>query len=66
MTTLLNNKPQIGVLAGFFSWFLYFLKTLFTNDEVLKWVAGVGIWLGVLVAALTAWLRIKEINKPER
>ena len=54
------------MLAGFFSWFLYFIKTLFTNDEVLKWVAGVGIWLGVIVAALTVCLRIMEIKRQGR
>ncbi len=62
MTTILNDKPVIGIIAGFTSWALYFLKTLFTDDTLLKWVAGAGIWLGVIVALLTVYLRILEIR----
>ena len=66
MTTILNDKPVIGIIAGFTSWALYFLKELFTDDVLLKWVAGVGIWLGVIVALLTVYLRIIEIRKQNR
>lgn len=63
MTTILNDRPVIGIIAGFTSWVLYFLKQLFTNDELLKWIAGAGIWLGVIVALLTVYLRIIEIRR---
>jgi hypothetical protein len=63
MTTILNDKPVIGIIAGFTSWALYFLRELFTDDALLKWVAGAGIWLGVIVALLTAYLRIIEIRR---
>jgi hypothetical protein len=63
MTTILNDKPVIGIIAGLTSWILYFLKELFTDDELLKWVAGAGIWLGVIVALLTVYLRILEIRR---
>jgi len=63
MTTILNEKPAIGITAGFTSWALYFIKTLFTDDTLLKWVAGIGIWLGVIVALLTVYLRLMEIRK---
>lgn len=63
MTAILNEKPAIGIIAGFTSWGLYFIKTLFTDDLLLKWVAGIGIWLGVIVALLTFYLRVMEIRK---
>jgi len=63
MTAILNQKPAIGIVSGFTSGFLYFLKSLFTNDLILKWVAGLGIWMGLIVALLTVWLRIIEIRK---
>jgi hypothetical protein len=66
MTSVLNDKPVIGIIAGFTSWVLYFLKELFTDDELLKWIAGVGIWLGVIVALLTVYLRVIEIRKQDR
>ena len=66
MTTILNDKPVIGIIAGFTSWALYFIKVLFTDDLLLKWVAGLGIWLGVIVALLTVYLRIMEIRKQGR
>jgi hypothetical protein len=63
MTTLLNQKPAIGVASGITSGILYFLKSLFTDDLILKWVAGLGIWMGLIVALLTVWLRVIEIRK---
>jgi hypothetical protein len=63
MTAILNQKPAIGIAGGFLSGFLYFLKSLFTDDLILKWVAGLGIWMGLIVALLTAWLRVIEIRK---
>jgi len=66
MTNILNDKPIIGIIAGFTSWLLYFIKQLFTNDLVLKCMAGIGIWLGVIVALLTVYLRIIEIRKQDR
>ena len=66
MTNILNDKPAIGIIAGFTSWLWYFIKVLFTDDVLLKWVAGLGIWLGVIVAFLTAYLRVIEIRKQSR
>jgi hypothetical protein len=66
MTALLNNKPVIGTFAGFFSWGLYVIKQLLTNDTVLKYIAGTGIWLGILVALLTVYLRLIEIKKAHK
>ncbi|MFI5138213.1 MAG: hypothetical protein ACHQIM_10325 [Sphingobacteriales bacterium] len=63
MTTLLNQKPAIGIFSGISSGILYFLKSLFTDDLILKWVAGLGIWMGLIVALLTVWLRVIEIRK---
>jgi len=63
MITILNQRPAIGIFSGFTSGVLYFLKTVFTDDLVLKWIAGMGIWMGLLVALLTVWLRVIEIRK---
>ena len=63
MTSILNQKPAIGIAGGLTSGILYILKELFTDDQVLKWVAGLGIWMGLIVAALTVWLRVIEIRK---
>lgn len=63
MTTLLNNKPVIGVVSGASSWGLYEIKELLTNDGILKYVAGAGIWLGIAVAVMTLYLRVLEIRK---
>ena len=63
MTVLLSNKPIIGSIAGFFSWLLYILKELLTNDTILKYIAGTGIWLGILIALLTLYLRIMEVRR---
>ena len=66
MITILNQRPAIGIAGGFTSGILYFLKTLFTDDAVLKWVAGLGIWMGLIVAFLTVWLRVIEIRKSRK
>jgi hypothetical protein len=63
MIDILNQKPEIGIASGFTSGLLYLLKELFTDDLVLKWLAGLGIWMGLIVAVLTVWLRIIEIRK---
>lgn len=63
MTTLLNNKPVIGAVSGMGSGFLYSVKTLLTDDGILKYVAGAGIYLGAAVAVLTLFLRALEIRK---
>ncbi|HEY2583051.1 MAG TPA: hypothetical protein VGI43_14655 [Mucilaginibacter sp.] len=66
MTSILNQKPAIGIAGGLTSGILYLLKELFTDDLILKWVAGLGIWMGLIVAALTVWLRVIEIRKTDR
>jgi hypothetical protein len=63
MINILNQKPEIGIAGGLTSGVLYLLKKLFTDDLVLKWVAGLGIWMGLIVAMLTVWLRVMEIRK---
>jgi hypothetical protein len=63
MISVLNQKPAIGIASGITSGLLYFLKMLFTDDFILKWVAGLGIWMGLIVALLTVWLRVTEIRK---
>jgi hypothetical protein len=63
MIDILNQKPEIGIAGGFTSGLLYLLKELFTDDLVLKWLAGLGIWMGLIVAVLTVWLRVIEIRK---
>lgn len=63
MIDILNQKPEIGILGGLTSGFLYLLKEIFTDDIILKWIAGLGIWMGLIVAMLTVWLRIIEIRK---
>lgn len=66
MTDTLNNKPIIGAISGLGSGILYGLKTLLTSDDILKWIAGAGIWLGLIVAFMTAYLRMQEIIKRHR
>jgi hypothetical protein len=66
MTNILNQTPVIGIAGGLASGILYLLKELFTDDMILKWVAGLGIWMGLFVAVLTLWLRIIEISKTDR
>jgi hypothetical protein len=66
MINILNQKPVIGIAGGFGSGILYILKKLFTDDRILKWVAGLGMWMGLIVAALTVWLRVIEIRQRDR
>jgi cyanate permease len=66
MIDILNQKPAIGIAGGLTSGILYLLKELFTDDLILKWIAGLGIWMGLIVAALTVWLRVIEIRKTDR
>jgi hypothetical protein len=61
ITTFLNQKPITGFFAGIGSGIFYFIKSLLTDDDILKWIAGAGIWVGLLVALLTVYLRIIEI-----
>lgn len=63
MFTYINNKPQTGVIAGIGSGLIYFIKTLLTDDLILKVVAGIGIWIGLVVALLTMVLKVIEILK---
>jgi hypothetical protein len=63
MTTLLNSKPVLGSIAGFASTIIYVIRELLTNDTILKYIAGLGIWLGILIALLTVYLRIVEIRR---
>jgi hypothetical protein len=63
MINILNQNPIIGIASGLTSGILYLLKVLFTDDLVLKWIAGLGIWMGLIVAMLTVWLRVIEIRK---
>jgi len=63
MTNHLNQKPAIGIISGGISWMLYVLKQVFTSDDILKYVAGIGIWVGALVALMTMYLRWLEIRK---
>jgi hypothetical protein len=66
MATLLNDKPQIGILSSFGSWFLYCIKHLLTDDAILKLVAGAGIYIGVAVGILAGYLHLIQIIKERR
>ncbi|HEY4326402.1 MAG TPA: hypothetical protein VGN20_20630 [Mucilaginibacter sp.] len=61
MINFLNQKPVVGMLGGMGSGILYVIKTLLTDDDILKWIAGAGIWFGLFVAILTVCLRVMEI-----
>lgn len=49
------------MIAGAYSGTMYIIKSLFTDDDVLKWIAGFSIWIGFAVALLTAYLKVLEI-----
>lgn len=66
MTDTLNSKPLIGFMSGIGSGILYALKVLLTDDDVLKLIAGAGIWIGLLVALLSAYLKLVEILKKHK
>jgi hypothetical protein len=66
MTALLNNKPIIGAVAGSVSWVLYVIKQLLTDDTILKYIAGTGIWLGIIIALLTIYLKLLEIKRTHK
>lgn len=63
MINTLNDKPVIGMIAGAFSGTVYIIKSFLTDDDILKYAAGVSIWIGLLVALLTAYLKVMEIAR---
>lgn len=59
----LNNRPHIGVIGGMSSGFFYFIKDVFFNDNILKLMSGVGVYLGVAVAFISLLAKVLEIRK---
>lgn len=61
ITKLLSDNPEIGISAGFGSGVVFSVQQLVTDENVLKIVAGIGIFLGALVAFLTVILKFIEL-----
>lgn len=61
MFSTLSHKPIIGVASGFGSGVLLSFQHLLTDEQILKVVGGVGVWMGAAVACLTVLLKIIEL-----
>jgi uncharacterized membrane protein len=55
------HKPTIGMVSGFGSGILLSIQQFVTDENILKIVAGVGIFLGAMVAFLTVILKLIEV-----
>lgn len=60
-TNLLSENPTIGMSAGFGTGILLTIQQLVTDENILKIVAGIGIFLGAFVAFLTVILKLIEV-----
>ena len=58
----LNQKPTIGIFSGFGSGVILSVQSFITDEYILKLVAALGVWLGMLVAALTLVLKCVELG----
>lgn len=58
--TYLSNHPVVGIASGFGSGMILTIQSFFTNEVILKIVAGCGVWLGAIVALLTLILKTIE------
>ncbi len=63
MINHLQEKPLIGIIAGFAGTFFASLKEFVTNDSTLDGLRIAGIWLGFMIALLTGLIKIIELLK---
>lgn len=61
MIETLQNKPVIGIIAGFSSGGFATLRSFLTDSEVLGTITIAGVWLGFIIAILTGLIKIIEL-----
>lgn len=61
MITYLQNKPIVGVIAGFSSGIFATLREFLTDDSVIKNITVAGVWLGFMIAILTGIIKSIEL-----
>lgn len=65
-TTELRDKPVIGMVSGLLSWIIYQVNTVaysgFFSDHNPIWAVSskIGIIMGLMVATLTFFIKLKE------
>ena len=64
--TFLRQQPEFGVACGFGSSQLLHIRSFITDENTLKVVAGLGVYFGMTVAALTIVLKCLEIGEKLR
>lgn len=58
--TYLADKAHIGIITGIVAWLMSTFNFLF-DDALLQIVGGIGIYMGVFVASLTALLKAFDL-----
>lgn len=61
MIETLQNKPVIGIIAGFSSGAFATVRSFLTSSEVISNVTIAGVWLGFIIAILTGLIKIIEL-----
>lgn len=62
MINHLSEHPQIGVISGFSSGGLMLtIQTFLTDENTLKIIAACGVWLGFMIAIMTAFIKLFEL-----
>jgi ABC-type antimicrobial peptide transport system permease subunit len=58
------RKPQIGVIAGWSTSCTLYIRSLLTNDLLLKEAAGLGVFIGTgvaIISFITGCIRLYDI-----
>lgn len=64
MINYLSDHPQIGAICGFSSGGLMLtIQTFLTDENTLKIIAACGVWLGFMIAIMTALIKLFELFK---
>lgn len=66
MFSILSERPAIGAASAFISSFIIATKDFLTDQGVLQVVQITGIWLGFMIAILTALLKLIELFREVR
>lgn len=63
------HKPFIGVIAGWSTGITLYIRSILTNEQLLKEAAGLGVYIGTCVAfisLITGCIRLYDIFRKRR
>lgn len=59
----ISDHPQIGAASGLGSGIFLILSSFFTDESVLRYAGICGVWLGLLIAIMTAVIKLFDLAK---